>query len=85
MARSYHNNKNINIKNSALQKVWLDKQQLLENDTNNHEMSSTPKSIKEQEHKSSFKKKLLKKYIFSQLKNPDLIRLYINFQKHLFS
>ena len=48
-------------------------------------MSSISKLTKKQEHKSFFKKKLLKKYITSQLKNLDLIRSYINLEKYPFS
>ena len=64
MIRSYHNNKNTDIKNSALHKVCFNKQQLLENNTDNHEMSSTLKFIQKKEYQSSFQKKLLKKHIF---------------------
>ena len=45
-------------------------------------MSKTPKFIKKQEHKSSYRKKLLRKYITSQLKDPDLVRLYTNLEKY---
>ena len=54
MARSHHNNKNIDIENSALQIICFDKQQLLKNDTNNHKIISTLKLTKKQEHKSFF-------------------------------
>lgn len=47
MARSYHNNKNIDNKNATSQTVHFNKQQLPENDTNNNEISSTPKPTKE--------------------------------------
>ena len=46
MIKSHHNNKNTNIKNSALEIVHVDKQQLLENDTNNYKMYNTLKFIK---------------------------------------
>lgn len=46
MAKSYHNNKNTNIKNSALKKVRFEEQQLLKNDTDNYKISNTPKSTK---------------------------------------
>ena len=65
MARSHHNNKNIDIENAVSQTVYFDEQQLPENDTDNHEMSSTPKPTKEQEHESSFRRKSLKEYITS--------------------
>ena len=82
MTRSYHKNKNTNIKNSALQKVHFDEQQLLKNNTNNHKMSSTSKPTKEQKHESFFKRKLLREYITSQLKDLDLVRPYIDLKKH---
>ena len=65
MARSHHNNKKTDIKNFALQIVRFKKHQLLKNDTDNHEISSTPKSTKKQEYESFFRRKSLKKYIIS--------------------
>lgn len=54
------------------------------NDTNNHKISSTPKPIKEQEYKNSFRKKLWSEYIIiSQPKNQDLVYPYIDLEKHL--
>ena len=52
MAKSYHNNKNIKIKNFALYKVHYGEQQLLKNDTDNHKINSISKFTKEQEYKS---------------------------------
>ena len=45
-------------------------------------MSKTPKLTKEQEHESSFRRKLLKEYITSQPKDPDLVRPYTDFEEH---
>ena len=45
-------------------------------------MSSTLKLTKEQEHKNSFRRKLLKEYITSHLEDPDLVRLYTNLEKY---
>ena len=85
MARSHHHNKNTNIKNSASQKICFDKQQLLKNDIDNHKISSILKLTKKQDHESSFKRKLLREYIISQLEDPDFVRPYTNFEKHLLS
>ena len=73
MAKSHHDNKNIDIESAASRTVRFDKQQLLENDTDNHKMSSTPKPFKEQEHKSSFRRKSLREHITSQPEDPDLV------------
>ena len=85
MARSHHNNKNIDIENAVSQTVRFDKQQLPENYINKHEMSGTPKPTKEQEHESSFRRKLLNKHITSQTKDPDLVRLYTDLGEYLLS
>ena len=45
-------------------------------------MSSTPKPTKEQEHKNSFRRQSLRKHITSQPKDQDLVRLYIDLDKH---
>lgn len=47
MAKSYHNNKNIDINNAASQTVCFDKPQMLKNNIDNHKISSTPNFIKE--------------------------------------
>ena len=85
MARSHHNNKNTNIENSVSQTVRFDKQQLLKNDIDNHEMSSTSKPTKKQEHESFFRRKLLREHITSQLEDPDLVCLYTDLKEHLLS
>ena len=82
MARFHHNNEKIDIKNAVPQTVCFDKQQLPANDTDNYEMSSTPKPTKEQEHESSFRRKSLKEYITSQQKDLDLVRPYTNLEEH---
>ena len=82
MGRSHHDNKNIDIKNAVSQTVRFDEQQLPKNNTDNYEMSSTPKPTKEQEHESSFKRKSLKKHITSQPKDPDLVRPYTDLEEH---
>ena len=65
MARSHHDHKNIHIKNAVSQTVCFEEQQLLGNDTDDYEMSSTPKPTKEQEHENSFGRKSLKEHITS--------------------
>ena len=45
-------------------------------------MSSTPKLTKEQEHESSFRRKLLKEHITSQPEDPDLVRPYTDLEEH---
>ena len=85
MTRSHHNNENIDIENAVSRIVRFDKQQLPKNDTDNYEMSSTPKPTKKHEHKSSFKRKLLKEHITSQPEDPDLVYPYKNLEKHLLS
>ena len=82
MARSYHDHENIDIENANLQIIRFDKQQLPENDTNNHQISGTPKPIKESEYKNSLRRKLLREHITSQPHNPDLVRLYTNLDKY---
>ena len=82
MARSHHDNKNIDIENAVSRTVRFDKQQLPKIDIDDHEMSSTPKPTKEQEHESSFKRKLLKEHITSQPEDPDLIRPYTDLEEH---
>ena len=73
MARSHHDNENIDIESAASRTVRFDEEQLPENDTDNHEMSSTTKPTKEQEHKSSLRRKLLREHITSQPEDPDLV------------
>ena len=82
MARSYYNNKNIDIKNAVLRTVCFDKQQLPENDTDDHKISSTPKPTKEQEYKSFFRRKSLKEHITSQLEDPNLVRPYTDLEEY---
>lgn len=60
--------------------VRFNKQQLLENDINNHKINNTPKSTQKQEHENFFKKMLLKKCITFELKNLDLLCLYTNLE-----
>ena len=81
----HHDKKNIDIKNDILQIIYFDKQYLPENNTENHKMSSTFKFIKKKKHENSFRKKLLREYITSQSKDPDLIRPYIDLEKYLLS
>ena len=45
-------------------------------------MSNIPKSIKKQEHESFLKRKLLREYYTSQLKDPDLVCLYTDLEKY---
>ena len=45
-------------------------------------MSSTLKPTKKQKHKSSIRRKLLREYITSQLKDPDLVRPYTDLEEH---
>ena len=85
MARSHHNHENIDIENAVSQTIYFDKQQLFENNTDNHKMSNTPKPTKEQEHENSFRRKLLREYITSRPEDPDLICPYINLDKYLLS
>ena len=40
---------------------------------------------KKQEHKNSFRRKLLREHITSQLEDLDLVRLYTDLEKHLLS
>lgn len=85
MARSYHNNKNIDIGNVAKQRGYFAKQQLPRNDTNNHKISGISKPTKEQEYENSFERKSLRENITSQPKNPDLIYLGTDLKKRPFS
>ena len=85
MAKSHHNNKNINIENAVSRTVRFDKQQLPENNIDNYKMNSTLKPYKEQEHESSFRRKSLKEHITSQPEDPDLVRPYTDLEEHPFS
>ena len=82
MARSHHDNENMIIENAVSRTVRFDEQQLPENDTDNHEISSIPKLTKEQEHESSFRRKSLKEHITSQPEDPDLVRPYTDLEEH---
>lgn len=82
MAKSHYDNKNIDIENTASETVRFDQQQLPTNDIDNNKMSSIPKPTKKQEHEKSFRKKLLKEHITSQLEDPDLIRPYTNLKEY---
>ena len=85
MAKSYHNNKNTNIKNFALQTIRFDQQQLFKNDIDNYKINNILKPTQEQKYESFFRKKLLKKHITSQLEDLDFIHLYIYLEKYLLS
>ena len=83
MARSHHDNENTDIENFALWTICFDKQQLLKNNIKDHEIKSITKPTKKQDYESSFKIKLLRKYITSQLEDVDLIHSYTNFKEQL--
>lgn len=83
MARFPYNDKIINIKNSRLEIIYFDQQYLHKIDIDKYLISSKLKSIKKQNYKNSFKRKLLRKHNTYQPEDLIFIYIYTNLKKHL--